>query len=90
MIITTSQSTNIKNKRQKKWVKFNLSWETVLKLGALGVCLIVALQGVFYFIFQIIGYDMFMLSLILIGAVSCALLILLAWRTFKKKLLHAI
>ena len=34
-----------------------LGWDSVLKLAAFGVLVIIALQVIFYFIFQNTGYD---------------------------------
>jgi len=62
----------------------NMGWDTVLKLGAFGVCIMVALQVIFYFIFQIIGYDSFWLSVTLIASVLVFIVILVSLRALKK------
>jgi len=62
----------------------NMGWDTVLKLGALGVCIMVTLQVVFYFIFQIIGYDSFWLSVTLIASVLVFIVLLVLWRVLRK------
>jgi uncharacterized membrane protein len=59
-------------------------WDTVLKLAAVGVCVMVALQVIFYFVFQIIGYDSFWLSITLIASVLIFVAILVSWRVLKK------
>jgi len=59
-------------------------WDTVLKLAAVGVCVMVALQVIFYFVFQIIGYDSFWLSITLIASVLVFVAILVSWRVLKK------
>jgi len=61
-----------------------MGWDTVLKLGALGVCIMVILQVVFYFIFQIIGYDSFWLSVTLIASVLVFIVLLVLWRVLRK------
>ena len=62
----------------------NMSWDIVLKLGALGVCIMVALQLIFYFVFQIIGYNSFWLSVTLIASVLALIIILVSFRALKK------
>lgn len=62
----------------------NMGWDTLLKLGALGVCIMVTLQVVFYFIFQIIGYDSFWLSVTLIASVLVFIVLLVLWRVLRK------
>jgi len=59
-------------------------WDTVLKLAAVGICVMVALQVIFYFVFQIIGYDSFWLSITLIASVLVFVAILVSWRVLKK------
>jgi predicted neutral ceramidase superfamily lipid hydrolase len=62
-----------------------MSWESVLKLAAFAACVMVALQIVFYFVFEIIGYDSYLLSIILIASVIVAILFLVLWNTAKKR-----
>ena len=59
-----------------------LGWDSVLKLGAFGVCLMVAIQAIGYFVG--ISYDSFAFSLQLIIAVLLVIIILVAWRVIKK------
>ena len=59
-------------------------WDTVLKLAAVGVCVMVALQVIFYFVFQIIGYDSFWLSVTLIASVLVFIVLLVLWRVLRK------
>jgi uncharacterized membrane protein len=57
---------------------------TILKFAAWGVIVAVALQVIFYFVFQIIGYDSYLLSITLIVSVIIGILLLIGWRTLKK------
>ena len=59
-----------------------LGWDSVLKLGAFGVCFTVAISAIFYFVG--ISYDSFSFSLQLIIAVLLVILILVGWRVIKK------
>jgi uncharacterized membrane protein len=61
-----------------------MEWNTDLKLGALGVCIMVALQAIFYFVFQTIGYNSFWLSITLIASILVFIGILVLLRAFKK------
>jgi uncharacterized membrane protein len=61
-----------------------MGWDTVLKLGALGVCIIIVLQLIFYFAFQIIGYNSFWLSITLIASILVFIVMLVLLRAFKK------
>jgi len=61
-----------------------MSVSTVLKLAAWGVCVAVALQIIFYFIFQAIGYDSYLLSITLIVSILVGFLILVGWRILKR------
>ena len=58
--------------------------DTVLKHLAWITCVMVVLQVVFYFVFQIIGYNMFLLSVTLIVSVLVALAVLFVWKVLKK------
>jgi uncharacterized membrane protein len=60
-----------------------MGWDTVLKLGAMGVCIVVALQLIFYFVFQVVGYNSFWLSVTLIASVLVFIVILVLLRGFK-------
>ena len=59
-----------------------LGWDSVLKLGAFGVCFTVAISALFYFVG--ISYDSFSFSLQLVIAVLIVIVILVAWRVIKK------
>jgi uncharacterized membrane protein len=61
-----------------------MDWDIVLKLAALAVCIMVALQVIFYFVFQIIGYNSFWLSITLIASVLVFIVLLLSWKVVKK------
>ena len=58
--------------------------DAVLKHLAWITCVMVVLQVIFYFVFQIIGYDSFLLSVTLIASVLVALTVLFVWRVLKK------
>jgi hypothetical protein len=58
--------------------------DTVLKHLAWITCIVVVLQVVFYFVFQIIGYNSFLLSVTLIASVLVDLTVLFVWRILKK------
>jgi hypothetical protein len=58
--------------------------DTVFKHLAWITCVMVVLQVIFYFVFQIIGYNMFLLSVTLIASVLAALTVLFVWRVLKK------
>ena len=57
---------------------------TLLKFAAWGVIVAVALQVIFYFVFQTIGYDSYLLSITLIVSVIIAILLLVGWKALKK------
>ena len=61
-----------------------MSLATVLKLAAWGVIVAVALQVIFYFVFQTVGYDSYLLSITLIVSVIIGILLLVGWRILKK------
>jgi uncharacterized membrane protein len=61
-----------------------MGWDTVLKLAAVGVCVMVVLQVIFYFVFQIIGYDSFWFSVTLIASVLVFIVLLVLWRVLRK------
>jgi uncharacterized membrane protein len=61
-----------------------VSVATVLKLAAWAVCVAVALQIIFYFVFQVIGYNSYLLSLTLIGSVIAAILLLIGWNILRR------
>ena len=57
---------------------------TLLKFAAWGVIVALALQVIFYFVFQIIGYDSYLLNITLIVSVIISILLLFGWRALKK------
>jgi uncharacterized membrane protein len=63
-----------------------MSLAAVLKLAAWGVIVAVALQVIFYFVFQIIGYDSYLLSITLIISVVTVFLLLAGWRILKNSM----
>ena len=60
-----------------------MSVATLLKLAAWGVIIAVALQVSFYFVFQMIGYDFYLLSISLTILLIAVLLLLAGWMTLK-------
>jgi uncharacterized membrane protein len=63
-----------------------MSLATVLKLAAWGVIVAVALPVIFYFVFQIIGYDSYLLSITLLISVVAVFLLLAGWRILKNSM----
>jgi len=63
-----------------------VSWALVLKLAAFAAGVMVALQLIFYVIFEIIGYDSYLLSITLMASLIVATLFLVLWNIFNKKL----
>jgi uncharacterized membrane protein len=64
--------------------RLRVSVAAVLKLAVWAVCVAVALQVIFYFVFQMIGYNSYLLSLTLIGSVIAAILLLIGWSMLKR------
>jgi hypothetical protein len=62
-----------------------MSVATVLKLAAWGVIIAAALSVIFYFVFQAIEYDSYLLSITLIVSVITGILLLVGWRILKKQ-----
>ncbi len=62
-------------------------WDSVLKLTAVGVLVMIALQVIFYFIFQIIGYDSLRLSIGLSVFILAIICLNLTLRIMRKKLI---
>lgn len=63
-----------------------VSWALVLKLATFAAGVMVALQLIFYVIFEIIGYDSYLLSITLMASLIVATLFLVLWNIFNKKL----
>jgi hypothetical protein len=61
-----------------------MSMNTVLKLGVWGIFVAIALQVVFYFVFQVIGYDSYLLSIALLVSLTVAVVFLVGWRILKR------
>jgi len=61
-----------------------MSMTTVLKLAVWGICVAIALQVIFYFIFQAIGYNSYLLSITLLVSLIAAVLLFVGWRTLKR------
>ncbi len=61
-----------------------LSWESVLKLAAVAAGVMVALQLVFYVVFEVIGYDSHLLSITLIASLVVAIVFMVLWNVAKR------
>ena len=61
-----------------------VSWESVLKLAAVVSGVMVALQLLFYVLFEVIGYDSYLLSITLIASLIIAIVFLVLWNLAKK------
>jgi hypothetical protein len=59
-----------------------LGWDSVLKLGAFGACLMVAILVISYFVG--VSYDSFWFSFQLIVAVLFVIAILVSWNVLKR------
>ena len=62
-----------------------LGWESVLKLAAVGAFVMFALSAVLFFVFQNIGYDSYLLSIVLIISILVFISLRIVWSA--KKLL---
>jgi hypothetical protein len=63
-----------------------LGWDSVLKLAAFGVLVMIILQVIFYFVFQHIGYDSYWLSISIIAFILVFIIFIVAWRIVARKL----
>ena len=61
-----------------------MSMNTVLKLAVWGICVAIALQVIFYFIFRVIGYNSYLLSITILVSLIVAVLLLVRWRILKR------
>jgi uncharacterized membrane protein len=61
-----------------------MSITIVLKLAVWGICVAIALQVIFYFIFQVIGYNSYLLSITLLVSLTVTVLLLVGWRILKR------
>jgi RsiW-degrading membrane proteinase PrsW (M82 family) len=68
----------------ERWRSINMGFATVLKLAVWGVFVVVALQVVFYFVFQMIGYNSYLLSITLMVSLIVGILLLIGWRILKR------
>jgi len=60
-----------------------LGWDSVLKLAAVGAFVMIALSAVLFFIFQNIGYDSYLLSIILIISILAFIFLRIIWSAKK-------
>ena len=61
-----------------------MSITTFLKLAIWGICVAIALQVIFYFIFQGIGYNSYLLSITLLVSLIVAVLLFTGWKILKR------
>ena len=64
-----------------------VSWESVLKLAAVASGIMVALQLIFYVVFEIVGYDSYLLNIVLIASLVVAIAFLALWNLAKRALI---
>jgi hypothetical protein len=60
--------------------------DTILKIALWGICVAIALQVIFYFVFQIIGYNPFLLVVTLTASVLAVLIVIVIWNNAKGRL----
>jgi len=63
-----------------------VSWESVLKFAAVAASVMVALQLIFYIVFNVIDYDSYLLSITLIASIVVAIVFLVLRNLAKKAL----
>jgi hypothetical protein len=64
-----------------------LDLETLLKHLLWQISLIIVLVAIFHYVLEIIDYNSFLLSIMLIASVLAILITLFTWKTFKKQFL---
>jgi high-affinity Fe2+/Pb2+ permease len=63
-----------------------MSMTTVLKLAVWGICVAIVLQVIFYFVFQVIGYNSYLLSTTILVSLAVAFMFLVGWEILKRKI----
>jgi len=63
-----------------------LEWNSVLKQAAIVSLVMIAVSAVLYLIFQVIGYDSYLLSINLIALILVFVILIIVWRILSKKL----
>ena len=61
-----------------------MSSDTVIKLAAWGIYVMVVLQVIFHFVFRAIGYDSLVLSITLVTSIIVFLFMVAVWKFLKK------
>jgi hypothetical protein len=61
-----------------------MSFDTVMRFTAWGVCALVVLQVILHFVFWVMGYDSLVLSITLLTSAVVFLFIFAAWQYFNK------
>jgi len=62
-----------------------LGWDSVLKMAAVGTLILIIFQVIFYFIFQNIGYDSYLLGVTLTACILVFIILRIVWRVATKK-----
>ena len=61
-----------------------MSSDTVIKLAAWGIYVMVVLQVIFHLVFRAIGYDSLVLSITLVTSIVVFLVMVAVWKFLKK------
>jgi hypothetical protein len=64
-----------------------MSSDTVFKLAAWGIYVMVVLQVIFHLVFRVIGYDSLMLSITLVTSIVVFLIVFAIWKFLKKNVI---
>ena len=62
-----------------------LGWDSVLKMAVVGTLILIIFQVIFYFIFQNIGYDSYLLGVTLTACILIFIILRIVWRVATKK-----
>ena len=62
-----------------------LGWDSVLKMAVVGTLILIIFQVIFYFIFQNIGYDSYLLGVTLTACILIFIILRIVWRVASKK-----
>ena len=63
-----------------------LGWDSVLKNAAIAALVMIAVSAVLYLIFQVIGYNSYLLSINIIALILVFVILIIVWRILSKKL----
>ena len=62
-----------------------LGWDSVLKIAVVGRLILIIFQVIFYFIFQNIGYDSYLLGVTLTACILVFIILRIVWTVATKK-----